>query len=134
METKDKMKQFFILVHNTARENAIKAVKQAPEGFVVEIKPKTRSLEQNARMWAMLDDISRQVLWHGRKLSPNDWKHMFSTSLKKMDVVPNLENNGFVVLGASTSVMSKRQMIDLHDLITAFGIENHVSWKPYGEL
>ena len=125
------MKQLFILVHETARENAIKAVKQAPKGFVVEVKPKTRSLEQNARMWAMLDSVSHQVNWHGRKLSATDWKHIFSTSIKKMDVVPNLDGTGFVVLGASTSNMSRKEMIDMQDLITAFGIEHGVDYGKW---
>ena len=53
------------------------------------------------------------------------------TSLKKMDVVPNLEGNGFVILGLSTSNMNIKEMIDLQELISAFGIEHNVEWSAY---
>jgi len=63
------MSQVFYLNHQIARDNAINAVRDAPLGYVVEVKQKTRSVPQNSRMWAILSDISKQVEWHGRKLS-----------------------------------------------------------------
>lgn len=93
--------------------------------MVLEVKPETRSMAQNARLWAMLTDISKQVDWYGRKLSPEDWKHVFSASLKKQDVVPGLDG-GFVVLGLSTSKMTKGEMSDLQTLMEAFGAERGV--------
>ena len=96
--------------------------------MVLEIKPSTRSLEQNARLWAMLTDISKQVDWYGRKLSPDDWKHVFSAALKKQDVVPGLDG-GFVVLGLSTSKMTKAEMCDLQTLMEAFGAEKGVRFS-----
>jgi hypothetical protein len=95
--------------------------------LVVTVKPETRSLEQNARMWAMLADVSRQVVWHGRKLSPEEWKHVFTAALKKQDVVPGLDG-GFVVLGQSTSKMTKREMSDLQTLMEAFGAQQGVTF------
>jgi hypothetical protein len=88
----------------------------------------TRNLEQNAAMWAMLTDVSDQVVWHGRRLSPESWKHIFSSSLKKQDVVPGLDG-GFVVLGQSTSSMTKREMSDLLELIQAFGAQQNVQFN-----
>lgn len=93
--------------------------------MVLSIRPETRSLQQNRRLWAMLSDISSQVEWYGRKLSPEDWKHIFSASLSKQDVVPGLDV-GFVLLGQSTSNMTKAQMCDLQELMTAFGAERGV--------
>ena len=100
----------------------------AGQRMVLEIKPATRSLEQNARLWAMLSDISRQVDWYGRKLTPDDWKHVFSAALKKQDVVPGLDG-GFVVLGLSTSKMTKAEMCDLQTLMEAFGAEKGVRFS-----
>lgn len=94
--------------------------------YVLELKPQTRSTEQNARMWAMLADVSSQVEWYGKRLTAEDWKHVFSSSLRKLDVVPNIEGTGFVALGLSTSRMSKREMSDLMELIEAFGAERGV--------
>ena len=91
----------------------------------IEIKQQTRSTEQNARLWAQLSDISRQVNWHGRKLSPEEWKHVFTAALKKQDVVPGIDG-GFVVLGQSTSKMTKAQFSELMELISAFGAQQGV--------
>ncbi len=93
--------------------------------LVLEVKPETRSNEQNRRLWAMLTDISRQVDWYGQKLSPEDWKHMFTASLKKTRAVPGIDG-GIVVLGQSTSKMTKAEMCELQELIEAFAVERNV--------
>jgi hypothetical protein len=101
----------------------------AERRMVVTVKPETRSLEQNARMWAMLAEISEQVEWYGKKLTPQDWKHVFSASLKRLDVVPNLDGTGFVALGMSTSKMTKAEMSDMQELMAAFGAEHGVKFS-----
>jgi hypothetical protein len=121
-------RQLFKLVHPTVRQNAMRAITHAPDGFVCEIKPATRSVIQNARLWAMLTDVSEQVDWHGQKLAKEDWKHVFSASLKQQRAVPGLDG-GFVVLGQSTSRMTVREMSDLIELMLAFGAEHDVKWS-----
>lgn len=122
------MKRTFILAHPEARRRAIEAIHEAPDGFAVTISEPTRSLDQNARLWASLSDVSEQVEWYGKKLSPDDWKNVFTASLKKMEVVPNLDGTGFVALGQSTSRMSKKELSDLLELIYAFGAERYVEF------
>jgi hypothetical protein len=119
----------FKLVHDQARQGAIKAVKDAPDGWVVRVTEPTRSLEANAALWSFLNDISEQVIWHGRKLDSTSWKHIFTSSLKKMDIVPNLDGTGFVALGLSTSKMTKSEMSNLLELIQAFGAQHNVKFK-----
>lgn len=94
--------------------------------LIVEVKPEKRSNEQNRLLWACLSDVSAQVDWYGKKLTPEDWKHVFSSSLRKLDVVPNLDGTGFVALGLSTSAMTKGELSDLIELIHAFGAERGV--------
>lgn len=120
------MKKTFTLAHLTARKRALQAVAEAPDGYVVTISEPTRSLEQNARLWAVLSEVSEQVTWHGKRLTPEDWKHVFSAGLKKLAVVPNLDGTGFVALGQSTRQMSKREFADLMTLIDAFAAERGV--------
>jgi hypothetical protein len=120
------MKRTFRLVHRTARANAVECVASAPDGFIVTVQPPTRSLAANARMWALLTEVAERVVWHGRKLSPEQWKHIFSAALKKQDVVPNIDGTGFVVLGQSTSQMSVAEMNELQTLIEAFGAQQGV--------
>lgn len=117
----------FILVNNQVRENACEAIRSAHDGTIVTLKPLTRSLDQNRRLWALLTDVSRQVDWYGRKLSPEEWKCVFTASLRKQDVVPGIDG-GFVVLGLSTSKMGVKEMADLQELISAFGAQHDVKW------
>jgi hypothetical protein len=103
----------------------LKSMLMAGQRVVVEIKPETRTLAQNARLWAMLTDVAKQVNWYGRKLSEEEWKHVFTASLAKQDVVPGIDG-GFVVLGKSTSKMTKPEMSELQQLIEAFGAQQGV--------
>lgn len=127
-------KQQFILVNIDVRLNAIKAMYQAPDGYVLEIKPPTRNLEQNAKLWAMLSDISKQVTYHSKKLSVEDWKSLFTGSLRGFELVPNINSDGgYVMLGESTSQMSKSRFSELIEMIYAFGSENDVIWSEKTE-
>lgn len=121
-------KRLFVLSHDQARRNAAAWIMQAPAGYVVKVTPPTRSLEANAALWATLADISEQVVWHGRQLSPESWKTMLTASLKKQDVVPGIDG-GFVVMGSSTSKMSKKEFSDLLELAHAFGAQHGVKFK-----
>jgi hypothetical protein len=103
----------------------LKSMLMSGHRVVIEIKPETRTLAQNARLWAMLTDVSKQVDWYGRKLTTEEWKHVFTASLSKQDVVPGIDG-GFVVLGKSTSKMTKPEMIELQQLIEAFGAQQGV--------
>lgn len=121
-------KQLFILAHDVARQRAVDAVKHAPAGFRVVIDEPKRNLDQNARMWAMLRDVSEQVEWYGNRLTDEDWKNLFTAVLKDQRTVPGI-NGGFVVMGLSTSRMTKGEMSELIELMFAFGAERGVVWS-----
>jgi hypothetical protein len=87
-----------------------------------------RSLSQNSRLWPYLTDVSRQVDWYGRKLSQWEWKDVFTAALKKQTVVPGIDG-GFVVIGAHTSKMTKKEMSELLELVVAFGADHKVLWS-----
>lgn len=86
-----------------------------------------RNTDQNRRMWAMLHDISRQVVWHGERLTPEEWKDVFTAALKRQRVTHGIDG-GYVVLGTSTSKMSVAEMAELIELMFAFGAEHRVKW------
>ncbi len=115
-----------ILANAAVRARAAAWIAKAPEGTRVEFKAPQRSLEQNARLWAMLTDVAMQVEWYGQKLTPNDWKDVFTASLRRARVVPGLDPGSFVPLGMRTSDMSKAELSDLMELISAFGAERGV--------
>ena len=130
------------LINPTQGHSAFQAVWRDTKAMLADgkrlrltVKPETRSTAQNARMWAMLQDVADQVVWHGRKLAKEDWKHVFSASLKKQDAVPGIDG-GFVVLGQATSKMTIGEMGDLMTLMEAFGAEQDVRFsapKSWGE-
>lgn len=121
------MRKTFILSHDTARNMALNCVKAAPNGFCVIVGEANRTSEQNSLLWPLLFEISRKVDWHGQKLTPENWKDVFSASLKQQKVVPGLDG-GFVVCGQSTSRMGKREFSDLIELIYAFGAQHGVDF------
>jgi hypothetical protein len=91
------------------------------------IKKNRRSIGQNALMWALLSDISRQVEWHGQKLTKKDWKWIFTAAIRRQRMVPGVDG-GMVYLGEPTSGMSKQEMSDLIELVYSFGAEHQVEW------
>jgi hypothetical protein len=117
-----------VLVDERRRDLACKAVREAPEGYVVKIDEATRTLQQNAAMWPSLRDISRQVLWHGEQLCEEDWKDILSAALNGQRTVPGIDGR-LVVLGQRTSKLKKSPFGDLLDLIGAFGADHDVEWS-----
>jgi hypothetical protein len=118
---------YFRLAHQQARDRAVEAVRNAPDGFIVRISEETRTLAQNALLWPLLDCCAKQVDWYGQKLTKEEWKDVFTASLKKQKVVPGLDG-GFVVCGQSTKVMPKKEFSDLCELIFAFGAQRGVNF------
>lgn len=117
-----------ILNSTAARERAIRWIAAAPHNTAVSFKASKRSLPQNALMWARLTEVSQRIEWHGMKLTPDDWKDIFTAALKRSRVVPGLDG-GFVVLGQRTSDMTKDEMGQLLDLIDAFAAERGVVFE-----
>ncbi|EGT4280900.1 recombination protein NinB [Cronobacter malonaticus] len=116
------------LIDESVRYNAIQFIRTCNLDLIVEVKQRTRSLDQNRRLWATLRDVSEQVVWHGAKLNSEDWKHIFTAALKGQRSAPGI-NGGFVVLGQSTSKMRVSEFSELLELIHAFGAERDVRWS-----
>jgi hypothetical protein len=108
------------------REEALRVVRAAPQFSRVEIKAQKRTLPQNSLLWLRLTEISLKVEWYGHKLSPDDWKDVFTASLRRARVVPGLDHGSFVPLGMRTSDLSKEEMSDLFELMSAFAAERGV--------
>jgi hypothetical protein len=133
------MKQTYIIRDDHIRQNAIEFINRLPVNpiysVVIREVKSIRSLDQNAKMWAMLTDISKQVLWYGEKLTPENWKDMITAALKRQKVVPGIEG-GFVALGQRTSKMSIKEMIDVIEFAYAFGAdpEHLVQWSEKNNI
>lgn len=123
----------FKLVNPVSREVAVRAIRDAPKGWVCRLTDATRSLDQNAKLWPMLTDISQQVEWYGKMLTPEEWKDVFTAAINERKVVPGLDG-GFVVCGQSSSALGKEKFSVLLDLIQAFGDERSVKWSEHEHI
>ncbi len=123
----------FRLINQAVRDNACYEIQACPDGMVVEIKLETRKLSQNAYFWALLTDVSKQVKWpidgELRKITPEDWKSIFSASLKQTSRMAKGIDGGLVMLGCSTSKLSASEFSDLIELVKAFGAEHDVKFS-----
>lgn len=126
------MSRFEVRLSNPKeRERALDMVRRAPAGYRVTLQEPKRSTEQNSRLWAMLTQLSIQLVWHGQRLTPEDWKLVMMAGLnQELRMVPNIHGNGFVQLGRSSSKLSKSEFGDLMELIEAFAAEQGVTlWE-----
>lgn len=109
----------------------MRAVADAPAGFVVEIKPKTRSLEQNAAQWPILDAFSKQLLWpvNGEmaRLSPQEFKDIMTAAFRqeKVRVAEGL-NGGVVMLGDRTKLFSVSEFSEWLEFLHATAVDRGV--------
>ena len=113
------------------RRKAADWVWSLKHGTRVEFKAPKRTDDQNSLMWVLLTKMSVSLKWHGRHLTPDDWKLQFLDALRRakneeLRIVPNIDNTGFVNLSMSSSDLSKEEMSDLIELIYKFGAEHGV--------
>ena len=125
------MKRIFYLTNPSVRANCKHAIDEAPENYRVEIRERTRTLDQNSMLWAMLASLSKQLKWtingHLETLTPEEWKDVLTASLYQEQRIAAGIRGGFVMLGRRTSKMTVKQMVELIDFIEAFAAEQGVT-------
>lgn len=125
-------RQLFVLWNDEMRRKAASVIASAPKETRVEIAAPRRSVDQNARMWAMLADFAEQADHHGRRYSAEQWKAIFMHALgQEVEFVPSLDGRTFIPLSNRTSKMTVREMCDLQTLMEAEAAQRGV--VLYGE-
>lgn len=114
------------------REFAKRLIDLAPVDAVVNIREATRTGGQNAKLWAMLSDVSRAKP-KGRRATPEVWKCLFMQACgHAVQFELGLDDRPFPV-GFSSSRLTKLQMSDLIEFIYAYGAEHGVQWSESWE-
>lgn len=117
-----------ILSRAEDRDKAKGWIEKAPAGTRVEFKSSKRSIPQNDRLHAMITTIAEELVWHGQKLSMEDWKLVFMDALnRELRIVPNIRGDGFVNLGRRTSNLTKDEFSDLMEVVEAFAAKHEIS-------
>lgn len=99
----------------------------------VAISDEDRSTEQNAKLHAMLTDISGQVEHAGRKWNVLIWKRLLTAAWLREEgeapqLIPAVDGNGFDVIYERTSKLGVKKCASLIDWVQAFGDEHRVRW------
>jgi NinB protein len=116
----------FILRTNADRTRASAAIMQAPAGSIVKVAAPSRTLDQNALFHAILSEVSAAKPG-GRRLTPDMWKAMFMHACGyEGQFLNGLDGNPFPI-GFRSSKLSKAQMRELIDWISAWCAENGVT-------
>ena len=120
------------LTHESVREFAINIIGQLPvdseHPLRIVIDEDKRSLAQNRMMWAVLNDIAKQVNWNGEQLTAEEWKHLITANLHGQKCLKGI-NGGLVFMGLSTRKMNKKEFADVVTCAEQFGAENGVKFS-----
>jgi hypothetical protein len=120
--------QTVILRGPSQREFAKMLIDRAPVDAVLNVRAATRSSDQNAKLWAMLSDISRAKP-QGRTHTPEIWKCLFMSACgHAVQFEMGLDGRPFPT-GFRSSHLSKSEMSDLIEFILAYGAEHGVKWS-----
>lgn len=110
-----------------ARARAKRLIDAAPVNAVVTVKPEKRSQDQNAKMWAMLTDVS-MAKPECREHIPEVWKELFMHALgyaARFEI--GLDGQPFPC-GFKSSRLTKQQMSDLIEFIYEYGARHQIRW------
>ena len=118
------------LTGEAAKKAACREIMAAPVGHIVRITPETRSLDQNAKLHAMLTDISKQAKYLGAKRDLEFWKGLFVSGWQiatgeRPEIVPGLEGE-FINIRESTTTLGVKRMASLIEYVTAWAVSNGV--------
>lgn len=125
------MKQLYKLINTDVRRRCWEAIKAAPEGHVVTIAEPTRSLDQNAAQWPILQAFAEQIQWPVNgvmsRLSDEEWKDVLTAAFKQelVRVVPGL-SGGMVLLGQRTSKFNKAEFSEWLEFLHSVAAERGV--------
>jgi hypothetical protein len=101
----------------------------ADDGDVMSLSKPTRSLEQNSRLWPMLEDLRSQIPALNT-YSTDDIKLRFLNALGvEMRFLPCLEGEGAFPVGLRSSTLTKDQFSALIELLFEYGSRHGVEWS-----
>ena len=103
-------------------------IDKAPLNAILNIREYKRTLEQNAKMWSMLSDISRAKP-RGLVYTTDTWKAIFMNACNhEIEFINGLDGEPFP-LGFKSSDLTVPQMSDLITFLYKTGDEWGIQWS-----
>lgn len=128
-------KRVFVLAHPQARANAVHAVQTTPDGYVVTIQEKNRTLDQNAAQWPILEAFSQQLQWpvNGQMvhMTAEEWKDVLTAAFQRETARLAMGlDGGVVMLGQRTSKFGKKRFSEWLEFLHAIAAQRGVQVYP----
>jgi hypothetical protein len=108
---------------NLARE----MVDNAPDGHILEVRPPKRSLDSNRYYWAVLGDISEQVV-PGKSYEPSIW-HEYLRALFLPERMVELPDGSIKMLEPSTSELNQASFSEYTEKVIKWALEHDVKFS-----
>jgi hypothetical protein len=108
---------------NLARE----MVDNAPDGHILEVRPPKRSLDSNRYYWAVLGDISEQVV-PGKAYEPSIW-HEYLRALFLPERMVELPDGSIKMLEPSTSELNQATFSEYTEKVIKWALEHDVRFS-----
>ena len=106
------------------RDIAKQLVETAEDGMILELRKPKRSLEQNRYYWAVLTDISEQVV-PGRSYEPSVW-HEYLRALFLPERMIELPDGSVKMVEASTSELRVNEFTEYLEKVIKWSAEHEV--------
>ncbi|NOD65777.1 recombination protein NinB [Ruegeria sp. HKCCD6109] len=117
------------LINPETRARAKHWIGVAEDGVSVIFTKPTRTNQQNSKLWAMLNDVSKQKELGGQKRDREYWKAVFMKACEhEVTFAIGLDGDPFP-MGFRSSRLSVSQMADLITFIIQWGDEQGVVWS-----
>ena len=132
------MKRIYRLVHDEARRRAAQDVQTAPDGYICTVSEATRTGEQNAAQWPILEAFAQQqqACINGRMetVSADDWKDILTAAFRaELSRVALGIDGKMILLGQRTSQMGKREFSEWLEFLHATAAQRGVVVYPEEE-
>ena len=111
--------------HN--RDVAKQMVDNAPDGYVLEVRPAKRSLDSNRYYWAVLGDISEQMVV-GKAYEPSIW-HEYLRALFLPERMIELPDGSIKMLEPSTSELNQATFSEYTEKVVKWALEHDVRFS-----
>jgi len=101
----------------------------------LEIKPQSKSRDQEEKYHAMIGEIAAQAQHLGAKWDAESWKRFLvyefckQQGLPQGQIVPSLDGSGIVQLGLQTRNFTKEQAMEFITFLEAWGAEKEIIFK-----
>jgi len=116
-----------VILTSNNREIAKQLVETADDGMVLEIRKPKRSLEQNRYYWAILSDISEQVV-PGKDYEPSIW-HEYLRALFLPERMIELPDGSVKMIEASTAELRKDEFTQYLEKVIKWALEHEVTFS-----